>query len=128
MERTAARATALSPYCLFIDPPLGRVGINESQARANNISYRVASLPMNAVFRPLTLSETRGFMKVLIDAHSDRILGFAALGPEAGELMANVQVAMLANQPYTLLRDAVFTHPTMSEGLGMLFDRVPKQR
>jgi pyruvate/2-oxoglutarate dehydrogenase complex dihydrolipoamide dehydrogenase (E3) component len=116
----------LVPYCLFIDPPLGRVGINESQARANNISYRVASLPMDAVFRPHTLSETRGFMKVLIDAHSDRILGFAALGPEAGELMANVQVAMLAGQPYTLLRDAVFTHPTMSEGLGMLFNRVPK--
>jgi len=116
----------LVPYCLFIDPPLGRVGINESQASANNISYRVASLPMSAVFRPQTLSETRGFMKVLIDAHSDRILGFAALGPEAGELMANVQVAMLADQPYTLLRDAVFTHPTMSEGLGMLFARVPE--
>src|SRR6201981_3529154 len=116
----------LIPYCLFIDPPLGRVGIHESQARANNISYRVASLPMDAVFRPHTLSETRGFMKVLIDAHSDRILGFAALGPEAGELMANVQVAMLAGQPYTLLRDAVFTHPTMSEGLGLLFARVPR--
>jgi pyruvate/2-oxoglutarate dehydrogenase complex dihydrolipoamide dehydrogenase (E3) component len=66
-------------------------------------------------------------MKVIIDAHSDRILGFAAFGPEAGELMANVQVAMLAGQPYTLLRDAVFTHPTMSEGLGMLFARVPKR-
>src|SRR5947207_9512816 len=118
----------LIPYCLFIDPPLGRIGINESQAWANNISYRVASLPMKAVFRPQTLSETRGFMKVLIDAHSDRILGFAALGPEAGELMSNVQVAMLAGVPYTLLRDAVFTHPTLTEGLGMLFARVPKQR
>ncbi|MBO0694530.1 MAG: FAD-dependent oxidoreductase [Verrucomicrobia bacterium] len=118
----------LIPYCLFIDPPLGRVGINESQARANNISYRVASLPMDAVFRPLTLSETRGFMKVLIDARSDRILGFAAFGPEAGELMANVQVAMLAETPYTLLQDAVFTHPTMTEGLGTLFAGVPKQR
>src|SRR5438552_4290636 len=118
----------LIPYCIFIDPPLGRVGINESEARANSISYRVASLPMAAVFRPLTLSETRGFMKVLIDAHSDRILGFAALGPEAGELMSNVQVAMLAGVPYTLLRDAVFTHPTMTEGLGMLFDRAPKRR
>jgi len=82
---------------------------------------------MDAVFRPHTLSETRGFMKVLVDADSDRILGFAALGPEAGELMANVQVAMLAGQPYTLLRDAVFTHPTMSEGLEMLFAGVPKR-
>jgi pyruvate/2-oxoglutarate dehydrogenase complex dihydrolipoamide dehydrogenase (E3) component len=118
----------LVPYCLFIDPPLGRVGINESQAWANNISYRVASLPMDAVSRPHTLSETRGFMKVLIDAHSDRILGFAAFGPEAGELMANVQVAMLAGQAYTHLLDAIFTHPTMSEGLGKLFARVPKRR
>jgi pyruvate/2-oxoglutarate dehydrogenase complex dihydrolipoamide dehydrogenase (E3) component len=118
----------LIPYCLFIDPPLARVGFNESQARVENISYRVASLPMEAVFRAQTLSETRGFMKVMIDAHSDRILGFTAFGPEAGELMANVQVAMLAGVPYTLLRDAVFTHPTMSEGLGMLFARVPKQR
>src|SRR5438045_7690321 len=70
---------------------------------------------MEAVFRPQTLSETRGFMKVLIHAHSDRIFGVAALGPEAGELMTNVQVAMLAGVPYTLLRDAVFTHPTMTE-------------
>jgi pyruvate/2-oxoglutarate dehydrogenase complex dihydrolipoamide dehydrogenase (E3) component len=118
----------LIPYCLFTDPPLGRVGINESQAWANNISYRVASLPMEGVLRTRTLSETRGFMKVIIDAHSDRILGFAAFGPEAGELMSNVQVAMLAKQPYTLLRDAVFAHPTMTEGLGPLFARVPKQR
>ena len=117
----------LIPYCVFTDPPLGRVGVNESQARANNIAYRVASLPMEAVLRTRTLSETRGFMKVIIDAHSDRILGFAAFGPEAGELMSNVQVAMLAQQPYTLLRDAVFTHPTMTEGLGPLFARVPKE-
>jgi pyruvate/2-oxoglutarate dehydrogenase complex dihydrolipoamide dehydrogenase (E3) component len=117
----------LIPYCIFIDPPLGRVGINESQARANNIAYRVASLPMEAVLRTRTLSETRGFMKVIIDAHSDRILGFAAFGPQAGELMSNVQVAMLAQQPYTLLRDAVFTHPTMTEGLAPLFARVPKR-
>ena len=117
----------LIPYCVFTDPPLGRVGINESQARANNIAYRLASLPMEAVLRTRTLSETRGFMKVIIDAQSDRILGFAAFGPEAGELMSNVQVAMLARQPYTLLRDAVFTHPTMTEGLVPLFSRVPKR-
>ena len=73
-------------------------------------------------------SETRGFRKVIIDAHSDRILGFAALGPEAGELMGNLQVAMLAEAPYTLLGDAVFTHPTMTEGLGPLFACVSKQR
>lgn len=74
------------PYCVFTDPSLGRVGVTESQARANNIAYRVASLPMEAVLRTRTLSETHGFMKVIIDAHSDSILGFAAFGREAREI------------------------------------------
>ena len=74
----------LIPYCVFTDPPLGRVGINELQARANNIAYRVASLPMEAVLRTRTLSETRGFMKVIVDGHSDCILGFAALDRRQG--------------------------------------------
>jgi pyruvate/2-oxoglutarate dehydrogenase complex dihydrolipoamide dehydrogenase (E3) component len=116
----------LVPYCVFTDPPLARVGLNESQARERNIAYRVASLPMAAVLRTRTLSETRGFMKVLIDGQSDRILGFAAIGPEAGELMGTVQVAMLSGQPYTTLRDAVFAHPTMTEGLKSLFAGVPQ--
>jgi len=115
----------LIPYCLFIDPPLARVGLNEMQARASNVPYRVASLPMAGVLRTRTLSEPRGFMKALIDAHSDRILGFTAFGPEAGELMGTVQVTMLAGQPYTLLRDAVFTHPTMTEGFNFLFGDMP---
>jgi pyruvate/2-oxoglutarate dehydrogenase complex dihydrolipoamide dehydrogenase (E3) component len=84
---------------------------------------------MDAVPRTGTLSETRGFMKVVIEAHSDRILGFAAFGPEACELISYVQIAMLLKQPYTLLRDAVFIHPTMMTlGLGPLFARVPKRR
>ena len=74
------------------------------------------------------MGETRGFRKIIIDAHGDRILGLAAFGPGAGELMSHVQVAMLAQQPYSLLRDAVFTHPTMTEGLGPLFAHVPKRR
>ncbi len=117
----------LVPYCVFIDPTLGRVGLNESQVRASNIDFRVASLPMEAVLRTRTLSETRGFMKVIIDAKSDRILGFTAFGPEAGEVIGTIQVAMLAGQPYTLLRDAPFTHPTMNEGLTSLFARVPQR-
>src|SRR5215472_5751227 len=115
----------LIPFCLFIDPPLARVGLNETQARASNIAYRVASMPMAAVLRTRTLSEPRGFMKALIDAHSDRILGFTAFGPEAGELMGTVQVVMLAGQRYSLLRDAVFTHPTMTEGFNFLFGDMP---
>lgn len=111
----------LIPYCLFTDPPLARVGLNESQARESGTPYRIATLPMDAIWRTWTLSEKRGFMKAIIDVNSDRILGFAAFGPEAGELMGTVQTAMLARQPYTLLRDAIFAHPTMTEGLKALF-------
>ncbi len=114
----------LIPYCVFTDPPLARVGLSETQARENGIAYRVASLPMTAVWRPWTLSETRGFMKALVDARSDRILGFGAFGPEAGELMATVQVAILAGLPCSTLRDAIFAHPTMTEGLKSLFAAV----
>ena len=118
----------LVPYCVFIDPELARVGLNESQARENGVAYRVASVPVAAAaWRPWTLSEKRGFMKTLVDAHSDRILGFMAFGPEAGELMGTVQLAMLTGQPYTVLRDAMFAHPTMAEGLKALFMAVPER-
>jgi pyruvate/2-oxoglutarate dehydrogenase complex dihydrolipoamide dehydrogenase (E3) component len=117
----------LVPYCVFIDPELARVGLNESEARARGIAYRIATVPIDAAWRPWTLSEKRGFMKTLIDVRSDRILGFTAFGPEAGELMGTVQIAMLAGQPYTVLRDAMFAHPTMTEGLKALFMRVPER-
>jgi pyruvate/2-oxoglutarate dehydrogenase complex dihydrolipoamide dehydrogenase (E3) component len=117
----------LVPYCIFIDPELARVGLNESEARARGVAYRVASVPIDAAWRPWTLSERRGFMKTLVDAHTDRILGFTAFGPEAGELMGTVQLAMLAGLPYTVLRDAMFAHPTMTEGLKALFMEVPRR-
>jgi pyruvate/2-oxoglutarate dehydrogenase complex dihydrolipoamide dehydrogenase (E3) component len=116
----------LVPYCVFIDPELARVGLNESQARARGIAYRVATVPFDAAWRAWTLSERRGFMKTLIDAHSDRILGFTGFGTEAGELMGTVQLAMVAGLPYTILRDAMFAHPTMTEGLKALFMNVPQ--
>jgi pyruvate/2-oxoglutarate dehydrogenase complex dihydrolipoamide dehydrogenase (E3) component len=116
----------LIPYCVFLDPELARVGLNESQARAKGVAYRVASVPVDAAWRPWTLSERRGFMKTLIDAQSDRILGFTGFGPEAGELMSTVQLAMLAGLPYTILRDTMFAHPTMTEGLKALFMTVPQ--
>jgi pyruvate/2-oxoglutarate dehydrogenase complex dihydrolipoamide dehydrogenase (E3) component len=124
-ERRSTR-NRLVPYCIFLDPPLARVGLSESEARAKGISYRTATLPMSAVWRPWTLSEKRGFMKALIDAHSDRILGFAAFGPDAGELMGTVQTAMLGEVTYPVLRDAIFAHPTMTEGLKSLFAAVPQ--
>jgi pyruvate/2-oxoglutarate dehydrogenase complex dihydrolipoamide dehydrogenase (E3) component len=115
----------LIPFCMFTDPPLARVGLNERDARRRGVEVRVATLPMSAVLRTRTIAETQGFMKALVDAQSDRILGFTMLGPEAGEVMAVVQTAMLAGMPYTGLRDAILTHPTMAEGLGSLFANVP---
>jgi pyruvate/2-oxoglutarate dehydrogenase complex dihydrolipoamide dehydrogenase (E3) component len=115
----------LVPYCLFTDPPLARVGLSEKEAREKGIDVRVANLPMKAVLRTRTLGETVGFMKVLVEATGERILGFTMIGPEAGEVMATVQTAILAKQPYTLLRDAILTHPTMAEGLNALFETIP---
>ena len=106
---------------------LARVGLNASQARERCVAYLVASVPVASGWRPWTISEKRGFMKTLIDAHSDRILGFTAFGPEAGELMGTVRLAMLAGLPYTTLRDAMFAHPTMTEGLKALFMSVPER-
>jgi pyruvate/2-oxoglutarate dehydrogenase complex dihydrolipoamide dehydrogenase (E3) component len=115
----------LIPYCLFTDPPLARVGISEQDARQRGIAVRAARLPMSAVLRTRTIGESIGFMKVLVEATGDRVLGFAMIGPEAGEVMAAVQTAMLGGLPYTMLRDAILTHPTMAEGLNALFDAIP---
>jgi pyruvate/2-oxoglutarate dehydrogenase complex dihydrolipoamide dehydrogenase (E3) component len=114
----------LIPFCLYTDPPLARVGLNETEARRLGVAVRVAAAPMSAVLRARSTGETRGFMKALLDARSDRILGFTMFGPEAGEVMAVVQAAMLAGMPYTGLRDAILAHPTMAEGLGPLFSEV----
>jgi pyruvate/2-oxoglutarate dehydrogenase complex dihydrolipoamide dehydrogenase (E3) component len=115
----------LVPYCMFTDPPLARVGLSEEEARRQGIAVRVAKLPIVKVLRARTTSETRGFMKALVEADGDRILGFTMFGAEAGEVMAVVQTAMLAAMPYTGLRDAIIAHPTMAEGLGPLFANVP---
>ncbi len=115
----------LVPFCLFTDPELARVGLSESEARKLTIPYRLVKIPMAAVLRTRTLSETRGLMKAVISEDTDEILGFTAFGTQAGELMAIVQTAMLAKLPYTALRDAVLTHPTMAEGLTSLFGMVP---
>ena len=115
----------LIPFCMFTDPELARVGLNEQEAKKCGIAYRLVKMPMAAVLRAVTLGETRGFIKMLIDAKSDRILGFTAFGAEASEMMAAVQTAMLGRLPYTVLRDAIFTHPTMAEGLVFLLTSVP---
>src|SRR5688500_4807788 len=118
----------LVPYCMFTDPELARVGLNETEARARHIPYRVARIPMAAVLRTRTISEPRGLMKMLIDEGSDRILGFTVIGAEASELMSTVQTAMLGTLPYTALRDALFTHPTAAEGLTLLLASMTSDR
>lgn len=112
------------PFCMFTDPEFARIGLSETEAKEHGVAYRLAKIPMAAVLRARTLSETGGFMKALIDIQSDRILGFTAFGMGAGEIMATVQVAMLAGLQYTALRDAIFTHPTLTEGLIPLFNSV----
>jgi pyruvate/2-oxoglutarate dehydrogenase complex dihydrolipoamide dehydrogenase (E3) component len=115
----------LIPFCMFTDPELARVGLNESEAKTRGIGYRLAKLPMAAVLRAIALGETRGLVKMLIDTQSDRILGFTVVGVEGSEMMAAVQTAMLGGLPYTVLRDAIFTHPTVAEGLVFLLASVP---
>jgi pyruvate/2-oxoglutarate dehydrogenase complex dihydrolipoamide dehydrogenase (E3) component len=115
----------LVPYVMFTDPPLARVGLSEGEARRQGTAVRVATLPMSHVLRTEATGETQGFMKVLVSAEDDRILGFTMIGSEAGEVAAAVQTAMLGELPYTKLRDAVIVHLTIAEGLGPLLGNVP---
>jgi len=111
----------LVPYTVFIDPQLGRVGISESEARERNLNIKVAKMPMNYVARALEVDESRGFMKAVVDADTNQILGCAILGIEGGEMMAMLQMAMMGNLPYTVLREAIFAHPTLAEAFNNLF-------
>jgi len=117
----------LVPYCMFTDPQLAHVGLSEGEAERQGVITRVARLPTEAVLRAQATGEKRGFMKALVGENDDRILGFTMIGAEAGEVMAVVQTAMLAELPFSRLRDAVLAHPTMAEGLGFLFSNVPSR-
>ena len=109
---------------MFTDPPLAHVGLSEREAERQGVKARIAKLPMSAVLRGQATGETEGFMKALVAENDDRILGFTMIGAEAGEVMAVVEMAMMAALPYTRLREAVLAHPTMAEGLGFLFSNV----
>jgi pyruvate/2-oxoglutarate dehydrogenase complex dihydrolipoamide dehydrogenase (E3) component len=113
------------PYTLFTDPELAHIGLTQKEAQARGINYRLFKIPMEQVLRAYTLSETRGFLKALVDVNSDRILGFTAFAVDGGEIMASVQTAMMAALPYTALRDAIWSHPTLVEGLIPLFSSTP---
>lgn len=118
----ASTTGRLVPYTVFIDPQLGRVGLTESEARVQGRKIRVARMPMTYVARALEIDETRGFMKAIVDANTRQILGAAVLGIEGGEIMSQIQLAMMGNLPYTTLQNAVFSHPTLSESLNNLFN------
>jgi pyruvate/2-oxoglutarate dehydrogenase complex dihydrolipoamide dehydrogenase (E3) component len=120
---SASTRDRLVPYTLFIDPQLGRIGVTEAEARAQNRKIRVAKMPMSYVARALEVDESRGFMKAIVDAETGQILGAAVLGIEGGEIMSMLQLAMMGKLPFTVLREGVFAHPTLAESLNNLFNR-----
>jgi pyruvate/2-oxoglutarate dehydrogenase complex dihydrolipoamide dehydrogenase (E3) component len=109
------------PYTVFMDPQLGRIGMTEAQARKASRKIRVAQLPMTSVARAMETDESRGVMKVVVDAETDLILGAAILGIEGGEIASMLQIAMMGKLPYTALRDAIFAHPGLAEAFNNLF-------
>jgi pyruvate/2-oxoglutarate dehydrogenase complex dihydrolipoamide dehydrogenase (E3) component len=115
----------LVPYCMFTDPPLARVGLSEGEAERQGVIARVARLPMDSVLGAQATDQRQGFMKALVGENDDRILGFTMIGATAGEVMAAVQTAMIAGLPYSRLANAALAHPTMAEGLSMLFSNTP---
>jgi pyruvate/2-oxoglutarate dehydrogenase complex dihydrolipoamide dehydrogenase (E3) component len=127
-KRDATIKGRLVPYTLFIDPQLGRVGVTEEEARAQGRKIRVAKLPMTSVARAIEMDETRGFMKAVVDAETNQILGAAVLGVEGGEVMAAFEIAMMGKVPYTALRDGIFAHPTLVESLNNLFMAMDKAK
>ncbi|MFL5577186.1 MAG: mercuric reductase [Gemmatimonadaceae bacterium] len=118
---SATTAGRLVPYTVFIDPQLGAVGMTEREARSAGNRVRVAKLPMSSVARALEVDETHGFMKAVVDADTNQILGATVLGLDGGEIVTLFQIAMMGKLPYTALRDAVFSHPTLAEALNNLF-------
>jgi pyruvate/2-oxoglutarate dehydrogenase complex dihydrolipoamide dehydrogenase (E3) component len=116
----------LVPYTVYTDPQLGRIGLTEQEARAQGRAIRVAKIPMSWVARAVETAETPGFIKAIVDANSQQILGAAVLGVEGGEIMSMIQIAMMGKLPYTALEDGVFAHPTFAEGLNTLFMNIEK--
>ena len=123
LDCAASTARPDGRYRLFIhiDPQLAHVGLNETEARERGLEIRVAKLGMNGIARALELDESRGMMKVIVDKKTDQILGCTVLGIEGGEIMSMLQIAMMGKLPYTALKEAIFAHPTLAEGLNNVF-------
>jgi pyruvate/2-oxoglutarate dehydrogenase complex dihydrolipoamide dehydrogenase (E3) component len=114
----------LVPYCVFTDPQLGGVGLTEKEARAKGFKLKIGKCPMTKVARAIERGETAGLMKLVVDASNDRILGASILASEGGEIVQILGTLMLANQPYTLLKGAIYIHPTLAEGFFPLMEDV----
>jgi len=110
------------PYVVFIDPQLGRVGLNEKEASKLGKKFLIAKMPMSYVARAIESNETRGLMKIIIDAETENILGCSVLGMEGGEILAMIQIAMMGNLKYSSLKDGIFAHPTLAESLNNVFN------
>ncbi len=121
---SASIADRLVPYAVFIDPQLGRIGLNETEAKQQGVNFKVAKMPMSYVARALEVDEPRGVMKVLVNPDTKLILGCAILGMDGGEVMSMLQIAMLGKLPYTVLKEGVFAHPTLAESLNNLFGTI----
>ena len=119
-ERTTNDRNPVS-YSVFIDPPLARIGLNEEEARKQNLDIIIKKLPVMAIPRAKTLGETDGLLKAVIDKNTGKILGCMLFAPDSSEVINIVAVAMKTGQDYTFLRDFIFTHPSMSEALNDLF-------
>ena len=124
--RQSSTKDRLVPYTVFIDPQLGRIGLTEQEARAQGRKILIAKIPMAWVARALETAETRGFIKAIVDAETQQILGAAVLGIEGGEIMSMLQIAMMGKLPYPALEDAIFAHPGLAEGLNTLFMNMEK--
>jgi pyruvate/2-oxoglutarate dehydrogenase complex dihydrolipoamide dehydrogenase (E3) component len=124
--RQSTTSNRLIPYTVYIDPQLGRVGLTEQEARAQGRAIRVAKIPMSWVARALETAEPRGFIKAIVDATTRQILGAAVLAVEGGEIMSMLEIAMMAELPYTSLEDGIFAHPTLAEALNTLFTSMEK--
>ena len=116
------------PYCVFIDPQLGRIGLSEKEAQQLGKKVRVARLPMTSVARALETSRAQGFMKALVDPETELILGATILGEDGGEVMSMVQIAMMGKLKFSALRDGTFAHPLYSEALNNLFSNFQDEK
>jgi pyruvate/2-oxoglutarate dehydrogenase complex dihydrolipoamide dehydrogenase (E3) component len=114
----------LVPYCVFTDPQLGGIGLTEKEAREKGYKLKIGRMPMTSVARAMERDETAGLMKLVVDASNDQILGASILSSEGGELVQILGTLMLAKQPYTMLKGAVYIHPTLAEGFFGLMENV----